>query len=235
MSDTDKTSDPAAPEAKKNLPYKYIDHAWKDAAFLGYSDLLQVCLPSDAYEKLSFSSEFKFYTDYYLPTLLSGYSIKDALFADVVMEIPLKANPFGPPIIMLVEFQDYLSKKFTKRFMDSMIRLRALHPYSEIGGLAIFTGKVPNENSAFIGTDEFGIIITKFNSYHLMSHSLDELRADPRPFCKVFYAGRLAADESKTVEEKAREIFTEMREARKLISTNKATLTENQIMYHHFC
>ncbi|MDR2456811.1 MAG: hypothetical protein LBE49_09505, partial [Deltaproteobacteria bacterium] len=218
MSDIDDTSaseDPA--KTTGPLPYKYKDVAWKSVALAGYDDLFNICLPPKGYAQLDFISydlrkEFEKHLQVLLPS-----SRKGEIIVDFTIEIPWIDRLKTHPLIMLVEFQDSPVKDFASRMYKSMLRLSVQYPENDIAALAIFTGTVSNGNEFSKISEGLGGITAQFNSYQVPS--LDELRKNPHPFCRVFHAALLAAELSKKtgentileVQEKAAEVFEDLR------------------------
>jgi hypothetical protein len=169
-------------------PHKWRDVAWKRAIADGAKDAIDYFMP-DLASRMDPSREVTGITGMELPKKNSD-SDKGMLVSDVFLNVPVTEGEDWD-VACLVEQQHEPDKDFIDRVFDSWVRLRASRPAGRTTAFALYTGNSKNVN--FYTETCFGFEASiKFRTFHLPSHSLEQLREDRRPFARVMYAGRLS-------------------------------------------
>jgi hypothetical protein len=115
------------------------------------------------------------------------------------------------PIIVLVEQQSYEDKYFDLRVFQSIINLQASRPECDVTALVIFTDEFQTGGS-YSKTCYGTKISVKFDTIHLPTCGIEELRKDPHIFARIFHAILVSKDKKVwEAEMYARQVLEDMK------------------------
>jgi predicted transposase YdaD len=124
-------------------------------------------------------------------------SDKGMRVSDVFFDVPMRDGENGN-VALFTEQQDEEDEEFALRVFETYVRMRERRRVRTTG-FVIYTGNSPNVDT--YSESCYGLEVSmKFRTFHLLSMSVDELRADRRPFGHVVLAARLSLDAGDNVE-----------------------------------
>jgi predicted transposase YdaD len=95
-------------------------------------------------------------------------------------------------VTLFIEQQHKNDESLALRMFDTYVRLREKRRVKTTG-LAIYTGDAKDVNTYFDSCYGFKVSV-EYNTFHLPSKTLEELRRDKRTFARIALAGRLSLD-----------------------------------------
>ena len=169
--------------------HKWRDVAWKEALGGGARNAIEYFMPDLAADMDPSRDVTTIIGQELHPA--GADSDKGMRSADVFLDVPLLGGENGN-VALFIESQHEDDESFALRMFETYVRLREKRRVKTTG-LAIFTGNAKDVNTYFDSCYGFKVSV-EYNTFHLPSKNLEELRRDKRPFARVALAGRLSLD-----------------------------------------
>jgi hypothetical protein len=163
----------------------YIDAAWKQILSDGIDDAIAFFLPSLAKDR-DMSREIE-KGEGGFPAIASD-SDKGMRTTDLCFSVPIMGGE-SRKVGLFVEQQHEDDEEFALRVFQTFYRMSDSFK-EKITALAIFTGGAKDRNEYLYSC--YGAELSfRYNTYHVMSHDIEELRRDGRAFAPVVLAARM--------------------------------------------
>ncbi|MDR1967000.1 MAG: hypothetical protein LBQ36_09840 [Synergistaceae bacterium] len=201
--------DISQPDGEQNTKGHYIDAAWKRVLSDGIDDAIAFFLPDLAKDRDA-SREIAKAMDAF--PVLDSEGDKGMRITDLCFSVPVMGGE-SRKVGLFVEQQHEDDEEFALRVFQTFYRMSDSFK-EKITALAIFTGGAKDRNEYLYSC--YGVELSfRYNTYHILSHDIEELRRDGRAFAPVVLGARMmiaAKGKAPNREKYVRELLNILRE-----------------------
>jgi hypothetical protein len=172
-------------EQKENDGH-WLDFAWKDVLSLCIEDAIEFFLPGLA-RKRDFSRKIEKIGDSF--PRIGAESDKGMRISDLAFSVPVIDGTIRK-LGLFTESQHRDDESFEARMFQTFYRMMD-NLKEQITALAIFTGDAKDRNEYRYTDYDNLLLLFRYNTYHILSQTIENLRRDERKFAPVILAARM--------------------------------------------